>query len=121
MSTEFRPWGMEQKTFLLLMHLSQLANFVIPFGGLILPLVMWTTNKQESDEIDRHGKTILNWVFSAIIYTIICVVLSIIVIGAFGLIILGIVNLVFVVIGAIKANEGVLWTYPASIKFFKVD
>jgi uncharacterized Tic20 family protein len=120
MSAEFRPWGMEQKTFLLLMHLSQLTNFIIPFGGLILPLVMWTTNKDKSTEIDQHGKVILNWVLSAIIYSVICFILTLVLIGALGFIILGIVNLVFIVIGAIKANEGVLWEYPASIKFFKL-
>lgn len=121
MTTEYRPWGMEQKTFILLMHLSQLCNFIIPFGGLIMPLIMWITNKDESSDIDRHGKTILNWVLSALVYSAICFVLLFIVIGAFGFMILGLVNLVFIVIGAISANDGKLWTYPLSIKFFKVD
>lgn len=118
---QFKPWGMELKSYLLLMHLSQLAGFMIPFGGLIMPIIMWATNKDQSKEIDNHGKVILNWIISAMIYAVICMVLSIIVIGVFGFLVLGICGLVFMTIGAIKANEGTLWHYPLSIKFFKID
>ena len=121
MSDEYRPWDMDQKTFLLLMHLSQLANFVIPLGGVILPLVMWATNKDESSEIDRHGKVILNWIFSAIIYSFVCWLLIFILVGFILLPILALLDIAFVIIGAIKANEGQLWHYPLSIKFFTVN
>ena len=32
--------------------------------------------------------------------------------------ILGVLSIVFPIIGAVKANEGTVWTYPLSIKFF---
>ena len=118
---EFKPWGMELKSYLLLMHLSQLAGFIIPFGGLIVPIIMWATNKDQSREIDNHGKVILNWIISAMIYGAICFVLIFVVIGVFGLMALGLCGLIFAIIGAIKANEGTLWQYPLSIKFFKVE
>ena len=118
---EFKPWGMELKSYLLLMHLSQLAGFIIPLAGLIMPIIMWATNKDQSREIDNHGKVILNWLISAIIYAAICTFLMVVVIGVFGFIVLGICALIFAVIGAIKANEGILWHYPLSIKFLKVD
>ncbi len=116
---EFRPWGMELKSYLLLMHLSQLAGFIIPFGGLVLPIIMWATNKEHSKEIDDHGKVILNWIISAMIYAVVCTILIFVVIGIFGLMILGICGLIFAILGAIKANDGILWHYPLSIKFFK--
>lgn len=116
---DFKPWGMELKMYLMLMHLSQLAAFIIPFGGLILPIVMWATNKEHSKEIDDHGKVILNWIFSAIIYSVICFILTFILIGVIGYIALAVCGLVFLVMGAIKANEGILWQYPLSIKFLK--
>lgn len=120
MSEEFKPWGMEEKSYLMLMHLSQLAGFVFPFGGIILPIIMWATNKDQSPEIDRHGKSILNWIISAFIYAIVSVILIFVVVGVFALVALGIIGIVFSVIGAVKANEGELWIYPLSIKFFKV-
>ncbi|MDT0593316.1 DUF4870 domain-containing protein [Glaciecola petra] len=119
MTNEYQPWGMEPRVFLLLMHLSQLAGVIIPFAGLVLPIVMWVTNKQESKEIDEHGKVIMNWIISAFIYTIICTILMVLVIGVFGLIILAIVSLIFIIVGAIKAYDGELWPYPLSITFIK--
>lgn len=53
-----KPWGMELKQFTVLMHLSQLASVIIPLGGIILPIVMWTTNKDQSKTVDEHGKTL---------------------------------------------------------------
>jgi len=56
--SNLKPWGMELKTFCMLMHLSQLTNSVIPGFGIILPIVMWATNKESSSSIDEHGKTL---------------------------------------------------------------
>lgn len=121
MTEEIKPWGMEKRSFLMLMHLSQLSSIVIPGAGLVLPIVMWATNKDQSEDIDKHGKVILNQMISALIYAVICVILIFVVVGVFALFALGITGLVFAIIGAIKANEDKLWEYPISIKFFKVD
>lgn len=117
---DFKPWGMEHKTFLLLMHLSQLSSIVIPGAGLVLPIVMWATNKEQSAEIDAHGKTILNWLFSSLIYYVVGFILVFLFIGFLVLPVIALLNLAFVIIAAIKANEGQLWPYPLSIKFFQV-
>lgn len=121
MSGEIKPWGMENNTFLMLMHLSQLASYLIPGAGLVLPIIMWATNKDKSPVIDQHGKVILNWMISSLIYAVVCAILIFVVIGIFGLIALGIMNLVFVILGGVKANAGTLWAYPLSIKFFTVQ
>lgn len=115
-----KPWGMEEKTFLMLMHFSQLAGFVIPLAGIILPIVMWATNKENSTTIDNHGKVIFNWMISSFIYLIISSILVFIAIGVVGLIAVVILSVVFIIMGGIKANEGKLWHYPLSIKFFAV-
>ncbi|ABD79271.1 DUF4870 domain-containing protein [Saccharophagus degradans] len=119
-NSEFKPWGMEENVFIMLMHLSQLTGFIIPFGGLILPIVMWATNKDQSENINKHGKVVLNWVISSTIYCVVAFMLIALVIGIPLLIGVCITSLVFIVIGAIKANNGELWPYPISIKFFKV-
>lgn len=110
-------WGMDEKVFLTLMHLSQLSGFVIPFAGLILPIVMWVTNKDESSTIDAHGKVIVNWLITMVIAYAICIVLIYIIIGAFLLPLLMIAHIIFIIIAAIKANNGELWPYPLSLKF----
>ncbi|MFI2812160.1 MULTISPECIES: DUF4870 domain-containing protein [Microbulbifer] len=117
---EIRPWGMDKNTFLMLMHLSQLTGFFLPVAGFALPIIMWATNKDQSVEIDRHGKVILNWMISLIIYALICSILVFVVIGILGFFVLLLVEVIFVVIAAVKASEGELWQYPLSIKFFQV-
>jgi uncharacterized protein len=106
--------------YTMLMHLSQFASVVIPLAGLVVPIVMWQSKKQ-NPIIDQHGKVILNWVISSIIYAIISFILIFVIVGIFLLIALVITNLVFVIMGAVKANNGQIWNYPMSIKFFAVD
>src|SRR5207248_4635078 len=48
----------EQQTrqWALFLHLSILAGFVVPFAGLIVPIVIWQLKKAELPGIDVHGK-----------------------------------------------------------------
>ena len=110
---------MPANTYCMLIHLSQLTSVIAPGLGLILPIVMWAMNKDKSPEIDKHGKVTLNWIISLAIYSVICGFLWIFLIGALGFVVLAILNFVFAVMAAIKANKGELWAYPLSIPFFK--
>jgi len=109
----------EQKQTGLFLHLSQLLNFIIPFGGVIAPIVIWQIKKEEIPALDAHGKMIANWLISCLIYGAVSLVLSLILIGILGLIALGIMGVAFPIIGAVKANNGELWEYPLTIKFLK--
>ncbi|MDD2475974.1 MAG: DUF4870 domain-containing protein [Dysgonamonadaceae bacterium] len=112
-----RPFfGMEERTYLMLMHLSQFASWLIPFVGIVIPILMWTTNKDRSDEVDKHGKNILNFNISYAIYSI---ALLIIIIGIPFIIILLVIYAIAVIIASIKANDGKYWEYPLTIKFIK--
>ena len=112
-------WGMPLNTYCMVLHLSQLSSIIIPGLGFILPIVMWATNKDKNEEIDKHGKVTINWLISLFIYSIVCWILVFILIGIVGLVILALLNFVFAIIAAIKANDNELWTYPLSIKFLK--
>lgn len=120
MEEEFKPWGQDTKTFCMLMHLSQLASMVVPVAGIVLPIVMWATNKDQSLEIDNHGRVILNWLISAIIYSVISLFLMLVFIGFFTIFAVALLNIIFIIIGAVKANDGELWVYPLSIGFFSL-
>lgn len=109
-------FGMSLNTYLMLMHISQFASWLIPFVGVIVPVLMWTTNKDNNKAVDLHGKNILNFNISYAIYSI---VLLVILIGIPLLLILFIVFAVAIVIASIKASNGEYWEYPLTIKFFK--
>ncbi|MFA0810245.1 DUF4870 domain-containing protein [Microbulbifer epialgicus] len=115
----YKPWGLEIKTFLMLLHLSQLAWIVIPGAGFVLPIIMWATTRDHSVEVDRHGKMIFNWMLSLLIYSISCTILIVVGVGVIGLLMLALINFIFIIIGAIRASEGTFWRYPLSIRFFQ--
>ena len=114
-------WGMEENTFCMLMHLSLLSNFVIPipFIGIILPIVMWSTNKEQSSLVDQHGRNILNFMLSMLIYVVVSVLLIFVLVGVLTTVALVVVVIAFPIIAAVKASSGTCWPYPLCIRFFK--
>jgi len=111
---------MQEKPFCLLMHLSQLLGYIVPLAGLVMPIVMWATQKDHSATIDLHGRIILNWMLSVLIYLLISIPLAFLGIGVLVMAAIVVLNLIFVIIGAVKANQGEIWAYPVSIDFFGV-
>jgi uncharacterized Tic20 family protein len=110
----------KDRQLIVLTHLSQLITLVIGFGSLILPLILWTTNKEKVSQMDEHGKNIINFQLSILIYSIICIPLILLLgLGILGLIVLAFVSIVFPVINAIKASNGETPTYPLSITIIR--
>ncbi len=110
-------WGLNEKGYCTLMHISQFAGMLIPVGGFVLPIVMWLMGKEDSAMVDKQGRAVINWMISLLIYLAVSGVLCIIAIGIPLLIVLGVLNVVFIVKGAVKANEGEYWEYPMTIHF----
>lgn len=109
---ECRNWAM-------VLHLSQLAGFVIPFAGLIAPIVIWQVKKPTMPSIDPHGKMVANWLISLLIYGSVAMLLSFILIGIPLVMALTVLAIIFPIIGGIKANEGEVWRYPLTILFLR--
>ncbi|MBQ4822414.1 DUF4870 domain-containing protein [Aquimarina sp. MMG016] len=59
------------KTIATFMHLGIFSRYIIPFGNYIVPILLWTVNKDKSDFIDRHGKEAINFQLSILLYTVI--------------------------------------------------
>lgn len=103
---------------LVITHLCQLLTPMTGFGGLIVPLVLWATQKDKVYGMDEHGKHIINFQLSIIIYAIICVPLIFLFgLGILLLIILGVISLIYPIINAIKTSNGETPKYPLSLNF----
>lgn len=100
-------------------HLAQLGNFLLPFGGLVAVIVIWQMKKNELPGINQHAHMVLNWQISAFIYSIVGALLTLILVGFLALLVLAVCAVVFAIIGAIKANEGELWQYPLTLQILK--
>ncbi len=110
----------QDNQLLVITHLSQLATVLTGFGGLIIPLILWATQKEKVYNMDEQGKRIVNFQLSLIIYVIICIPLILLFgLGILGFILLGIISIVFPIINAIRANNGETPDYPMTINFIK--
>lgn len=112
-------WGLNARSYCTLIHVSQLSSFVIPGLGIILPIVLWIAHKDQNEDINQHGRVTANWLLSLLVYSVICFILTFIIIGALGFIALGLLNVIFAIVAAVKANNGELWVYPLSFQFIK--
>lgn len=111
------PLSQDERTWGMLCHLSALAGYIIPFGNIVGPLVVWLIKKDEMPFVEDQGKEALNFQISVTIYVIVSFVLIFVLIGIFLLIAVGIFSLVMLIIAAIKANQGEAYRYPLCIRF----
>ena len=108
---EINQWGM-------FMHLGLLAGYAVPLGGLVVPIVLWQLKKDESPQIDQHGRMVASAMVAFVLYGILAGLLCIVLIGFFLLPAVGICGVVFPIIGGIKAHEGEYWPYPLVPRLF---
>lgn len=107
----------EQKNWALLAHLSALAGYIIPFGNIVGPLIVWLTKRDQWPFVAEQAKESLNFQISMTIYFVLSVILALLLIGLLFLAVLPVLNLIAVVVAAIRANEGKHFRYPACIRF----
>lgn len=69
--------------------------------------------------VDDQGKESINFQITIFIAVLVCLLLAFVGIGFILLPVVGILWLVFVILAAIKANEGVAYRYPFNIRFIK--
>ncbi len=104
---------------LMYLHLSQLLNFLTAIGGLVAAIILWQTKKDEVADMDEHGKEVLNFQISILIYSIIASILCVVLIGFILLPIIGLLAFIFPILNGIKAKDGKPTNYPLTIKIIK--
>ena len=96
-------------------HLSGLAGYIIPLGGVIVPILIWIM-KKESGVISSIAKQAI--ALNVVVFVIVCAIsilwLTIILIPIVILayIVLGLVAVALPIIGAVKASDGTYYKYP---------
>ncbi|NNC70283.1 MAG: DUF4870 domain-containing protein [Flavobacteriaceae bacterium] len=102
---------------LVVTHLSQLLDLVTLIGGFLVPFILWILKKNEISDMDEHGRSIINFRLSMIIYTIFCIPLILFFgLGLLGFLVLGVFYFIFPIINAIKASNGEQPYYPFSMR-----
>lgn len=119
----------DDRQYAMLLHLSALAGFL--FGGLLFlgPLIMWLIRKDQSPFVDRHGRAAVDFHISLLIYglaaTLLLVVVAVATLGLgilllipaiiVGALLVLVLTIVFPILAALKANDGLEYRYPLAI------
>jgi len=112
-STNVRTWN-------ILCHASALLGVFLHFPGHLLgPLIVWLAKRDDSPEIDAHGKESVNFQISMLIYNGIAVVFCLVLVGFAFLAVLWVLNAVFVIVASIQASDGKLYRYSMTIRFIQ--
>jgi uncharacterized Tic20 family protein len=123
-SAEERQWAM-------FAHLSALLGGILTsgwagnIGFFVGPLVIWLTKKDTMPFVSDQGKEALNFAITVSIAFVALMILTVMTLGIGALLtvplmlIIGVTALVFIVIAAIKANEGVAYRYPFALRLVK--
>lgn len=124
------PPSAEERQWALFAHLSAvigglLTSAVGGWGTFLGPLVIWLIKKDTMAFVNDQGKEALNFNITVAIACVALVLLSIVTLGV-GLllavplwIIIAIAWLVLTIIAAMKANEGVYYRYPLTLRLIK--
>ena len=107
------PPTQDEKTMGMLAHL-----LGIPLGPLG-PLIIWLIKKDQSPFVNDQGKEALNFQLMLLIGYIIGSATLAICVGLLILPAVGIISIVFSIMGAIKANQGIAYRYPFNLRLIK--
>jgi uncharacterized Tic20 family protein len=107
----------EDRTMALIAHLLGILTY---FVG---PLIIWLINKDQPAKafVNDQAKEALNFQITIAIGFVVCFVLMMVTLGLlfFLPVLLGLANLVFCILGGIKANSGEAYRYPFAIRLIK--
>ena len=99
----------DDRTWAMLAHLSALAGFVIPFGNVLGPLVIWLVKREGSAFVDDQGREALNFQITVTIAAIVSIILMVV----------GLAWLILSIVAGVKANEGERYRYPFTLRLIK--
>ncbi len=107
--------------------MAMLAHLLGALFGFVGPLIIWLVKKDESRFVDDQGKEALNFQLTLLIAYLVSAILYVVIsfvtcgIGSFLPLplIVTIFQLVFGIIGSVKANNGEYYRYPCNIRMIQ--
>jgi uncharacterized Tic20 family protein len=91
----------------------------IPVLNIVAPLVLWLIKKDSMPFVNDQGKEVLNFQITLSIVFFICLLtfwLILPMVIAFGV---AIAAIVLMILAAIKANDGIAYRYPFTLRLIK--
>ncbi|MFW6093009.1 MAG: DUF4870 domain-containing protein [Pseudomonadota bacterium] len=106
----------DQRQWAAIAHFSALVGFLVPFGNVIGPLVVWQIKKDEMPFVVEQAKEALNFHITVTIAVFVCLLLMVVLVGFLLLPIVGLVALILTIVAGIKASGGEHYRYPFTLR-----
>lgn len=104
----------EDKTLGILVHLGGL------FTSWVIPLIIYLIKKGDGDTFTvRNAREALNFQITVFIGLMVSFILAFILIGIFIMWAIGLFNLIFCILAAVKASNGEVYRYPLTLRLIK--
>jgi len=99
-------------------QMAMLAHLLGAILGFLGPLIIWLTQKDKHPFVDDQAKEALNFQLTVLIIAVVCVVLTVATCGLLSFLpfLPVVLQLVFGIIGCVKANNGEWYRYPMTIR-----
>jgi hypothetical protein len=92
------------------------AGFVVPFGNLGGPLLIWLLKKDTMPLVNDQGKEALNFQITMTLAIIVAALSIFVLIGFILVPALVLFDIIITIVAAVKANEGVAYRYPFCLR-----
>ncbi len=129
----------EHRSMGMLCHLLAFVGFIFPFGGLLAPLILWLTKRNEIPFVNEQGARVINFEITVLLAYLAPLVLLVFAfllmvlippVGFIALILFGVLYslwalavfiywLVMTIMGAVDASHGNHFQYPLSFRFIR--
>ena len=113
----------DERTWAMIAHLSAFSFYFTGIGLILGPLIVWLAKRDGNPFVKEQAKEALNFQISILIYyaaaITMCLTLFLAVIGIPILLGLHLYQVVCIIIAAIKANDGIHFRYPLTLRFIQ--
>jgi len=117
------PISKDERLWAMIAHLSAFAMYATGIGHILGPLIIWLWKRDGNPFVAEQAREALNFQISFTIYVAAAVALCLtvvgLVIGVPALWALPVFQIVCIIIAAIKANDGVHFRYPLTLRLIK--
>lgn len=111
--------GAADRKWLLMLHLSPIVGFVIPFANLIVPLILWAYKRDDHPLYDAHGRAVVNFHLTVTLAFMAGVALLLVLfqVGILLIMLTTAYALALILWNARRVMNNESYKYPLSVKF----
>lgn len=99
--------------------MGMLAHILGAVTNVVGPLIIWLIKKEESPFVNDQGKEALNFQITILIGYVVGAIIGLTPLGCITALLfpaLGIVSLIFGILGGLESNKGVVYRYPFALR-----